>query len=32
MMRDGDAAGMDALLLDILGAGYNYRNLMNSNG
>lgn len=32
MMRNGDAAGMDALLLDILGDGYNYRNLMNSNG
>ncbi|MFH1984027.1 MAG: bifunctional precorrin-2 dehydrogenase/sirohydrochlorin ferrochelatase [Pseudomonadota bacterium] len=32
MIRDGDTTGVDALLLDILGDGYNYRSLMNSDG
>lgn len=30
MIRDGDRAGVDALLLDILGDGYNFRSLINS--
>ena len=31
-IRDGDTTGADALLLDILGDGYHYRSLINSDG